>query len=64
VELILCKEKNHVVAEYALRDAGKPIGISQYQLTEMLPEKLKGSLPTIEELEAELSGKLESTGEE
>lgn len=56
VGLILCKEKNRVVAEYALRDTGKPVGISEYQLTEMLPEELKGSLPTIEELEAGLSG--------
>ncbi|MCP9496854.1 MAG: PDDEXK nuclease domain-containing protein [Pyrinomonadaceae bacterium MAG19_C2-C3] len=64
IGLILCKEKNRVVAEYALRDTGKPVGISEYQLTEMLPEELKGSLPTIEELEAELSGKPMETAEE
>jgi hypothetical protein len=42
------------VAEYALRDINKPIGISEYRLAESLPEKLQGSLPTIEELENEL----------
>ena len=55
IGLILCKTKNKIVAEYALRDTNKPIGISEFRLTEMLPEELKGSLPTIEELEAELS---------
>jgi len=55
IGLILCKTKNKVVAEYALRDTQKPIGVSSFQLTESLPEKLQGSLPTIEELEAELS---------
>ena len=54
IGIILCKSKNAVVAEYALRDTAKPIGISQYRLTEALPEDLKSSLPTIEELEAEL----------
>jgi hypothetical protein len=54
IAIILCKTKNKVVAEYALRDTQKPIGVSSFQLTESLPEKLQGSLPTIEELEAEL----------
>lgn len=43
------------MAEYALRDMAKPMGIAEHQLTEALPERLKGQLPTIEELEAELS---------
>jgi len=54
IGLILCKSKNKVVAEYALRDMTKPIGVSAYHLTEALPEQLQGSLPTIEELEATL----------
>lgn len=54
IGIIICKSKNAVVAEYALRDTAKPIGVSQYQLMEALPESLKGNLPTIEELEAEL----------
>jgi hypothetical protein len=43
-----------VIAEYALRDLGKPIGVAAYELAKALPEELKGSLPTIEALEAEL----------
>jgi predicted nuclease of restriction endonuclease-like (RecB) superfamily len=54
VGLILCKERNVIVAEYALRDTAKPIGISGYRVAEILPADLKGSLPTIEDLEAEL----------
>jgi predicted nuclease of restriction endonuclease-like (RecB) superfamily len=54
IGLILCKDRNNMVAEYALRDVGKPIGISRYELAAKLPEELKGSLPTIEEMEAEL----------
>ena len=51
---ILCKTKNKVIVEYTLRDTNKPVGVSTYQLTESLPKGLKGSLPTVEELEAEL----------
>ncbi len=54
IGLILCKTKNKIVVEYALRDTAKPIGISEFQLTESLPENLRGKLPTIEEIEAEL----------
>ncbi len=55
IGLILCRSKDRVIAEYALRDLNKPIGISAYQLTQALPEQYHGSLPTIEQLEAELS---------
>jgi len=54
IGIILCKKQNRVVAEYALRDMNKPIGISAYKLTKSLPKKLKGTLPTIKELEEEL----------
>jgi predicted nuclease of restriction endonuclease-like (RecB) superfamily len=54
IGVILCKSRNVVVAEYALRDTAKPIGISEYVATVSLPADLKGSLPTVEELEAEL----------
>jgi len=40
--------------EYALRDVHKPMGVAEYQLAKALPEHLKGSLPTVEQLEAEL----------
>ena len=51
IGLILCKDRNNVIAEYSLRDIGKPIGISRYQLSEKLPEDLKANLPSAEEVE-------------
>ncbi len=51
IGLILCQGKDKLFAEYALRDINKPIGISQYELSRILPENLKGSLPSIEEIE-------------
>jgi hypothetical protein len=54
IGLVLCKQKKRVVVEYALRDMKKPIGVSAYRLLEKLQAKLRGSLPTVEELEAEL----------
>ena len=54
IGLILCKGKNGLVAEYSLRDIGKPLGVSEFRHLEKLPETLKGSLPTIEEIESEL----------
>ncbi len=59
IGLILCKSKNKIVAEYSLRDTNKPIGVSSYQITEALPESLKGSLPSIEDLELELEAILD-----
>lgn len=58
IGLILCRSKVGVVAEYALRDMTKPIGLAEYRLTENLPENIKTALPTIEELEAELAKNL------
>ncbi|NGX53476.1 MAG: hypothetical protein K1000chlam4_00188 [Chlamydiae bacterium] len=59
IGLLLCKGKNKVVAEYALRDINKPIGISEYEteMLESLPDNLKSSLPSIEEIEHELQEK-------
>jgi hypothetical protein len=51
IGLLVCQEKDKVVAEYALKDVNKPIGVTQDQLTEAIPANLKGSLPTIEQLE-------------
>ena len=56
IGIILCKSKNKVIVEYALRDTTKPIGVSSYRLTRALPEELKSSLPSVEELERELEG--------
>lgn len=56
IGLILCKQPNRVLAEYALRGMDKPIGVSSYELTRALPDNLQSSLPRIEEIEAELTG--------
>lgn len=59
IGLLLCRTKDKVIAEYALRDINKPIGISQYEtaILESLPDELKGSLPSIEQIEQELEEK-------
>jgi predicted nuclease of restriction endonuclease-like (RecB) superfamily len=55
IGLILCQDRNQIIAEYALRGMDKPIGISEYELTRALPASLKSALPTVEEIEAELA---------
>ncbi len=55
IGILLCKSKDKIVVEYALSDIHKPMGVSEYQLTQSLPDNLKSSLPTIEEIEAEFS---------
>ena len=57
IGILLCKSKDKVVVEYSLSDIHKPMGISEYQLTHIVPEELKGSLPAIEDIEAELNRK-------
>ena len=54
IGLLLCKSKDRIKAEYALRDIQKPIGISDYELGQALPKDFRGSLPTVEEIEKEL----------
>jgi len=56
IGILICKKKDKIVAEYALSDINKPIGVSEYRLTESIPDTFKGSLPTIEQIEAELGG--------
>ena len=57
IGLIVCKGMDKVEAQYAVEASSQPLGISSYELSRLLPEKFKGSLPTIEEIEEELSGK-------
>ncbi len=54
IGLLLCRDKSNVEVEFALRDMNKPMGVSEYNFTEVLPDELKGSLPTVEEIEADL----------
>ncbi|HOY64392.1 MAG TPA: PDDEXK nuclease domain-containing protein [bacterium] len=57
IGIIICKKRDRITAEYALRNVRTPIGVSRYQITRALPKRLKSTLPSIEELEAELRGK-------
>lgn len=56
IGLLLCQSRNKIVVEYALRNLKRPIGVSEWEtkLVERLPDDLKGSLPSIEEIETEL----------
>lgn len=54
IGILLCRDKDNIEAEFALRDLNKPMGVSEFAFTEILPEELKSSLPTIEEIENEL----------
>lgn len=58
IGLILCKRRDRIIAEYALRDMSKPIGVSEWQtkLVQSLPKNLRNALPTVEQIEAELAG--------
>jgi predicted nuclease of restriction endonuclease-like (RecB) superfamily len=58
IGILLCKNKDRLVAEYALSDIQKPIGVSEYQLTQSLPKNLQSKLPSIEDIENELGGEL------
>jgi len=55
IGILLCKSKESVEVEYALRGINKPIGVSEFNFAEILPEELKSSIPTVEEFEQEMS---------
>ncbi len=55
IGILICKSKNRTIVEYALKDINKPIGVSEYKLSNVLPEDFKSTLPSIEEIEAELN---------
>jgi len=55
IGLLLCKSRNKIIAEYALRNVNSPIGVAEYQLVASLPKDLKTELPSIEEIEARLA---------
>ncbi len=54
IGILLCRDKKKIETEFALRGMTKPMGVSEFNLTEILPENLKGSMPTVEEIEREL----------
>lgn len=55
IGLLLCRTKDKIKAEYALRDINKPIGVSDYELGNLLPKDIRSSLPSIEDIERDLS---------
>ena len=59
IGVLICKEKDRIQAQYALESSSQPIAISEYDLEKFYPEKLEGTMPTIEEWEAKLSGCIE-----
>jgi predicted nuclease of restriction endonuclease-like (RecB) superfamily len=63
IGIILCKNKNKLEVEYALQGMSKPIGVSEFTVTQALPAELKSTLPTIEEFEIELNKISETTND-
>jgi len=61
IGIILCQDKNQIIAEYSLRNTTTPIGISAYELTRELSEELQKSLPSVEQIELELTNELDNT---
>lgn len=53
IGILLCREKNNIEAEFSLRNINKPMGVSEFQIIESLPDELKDSLPSIEDIETE-----------
>lgn len=59
IGILICKEKDRIQAQYALESSSQPMAISEYDLEKFYPEKLEGTMPTIEEWEAKLGGNIE-----
>ena len=55
IGLLLCKTRNDLVAEYSLKDVSKPIGVSEYRVTGVLPEELRDQLPSVEDIQNRIS---------
>lgn len=53
--LLVCKSKDNIQAKYAIESSSQPLGISEYELSNLVPDDFKGTLPTIKEIEAELN---------
>ena len=56
IGLLICKQKNNTLAQYALESSSQPLGISEYELEKLYPEKVEGTMPSIKEIEAKLDG--------
>lgn len=56
IGLLICKQKNNTLAQYALESSSQPLGISEYELEKLYPEKVEGTMPSIKEIEDKLDG--------
>ncbi len=59
IGILLCKERDRLTAEYALRDINKPIGVSEYRLSDFVPQELADTLPSAEDIEKRIKDKYE-----
>lgn len=59
IGLLICKQKNNTLAQYALEASSQPLGISEYELEKLYPEKVEGTIPSIKEIEAKLDGEID-----
>jgi predicted nuclease of restriction endonuclease-like (RecB) superfamily len=59
IGLLICRQKDSLLAQYALEGSNLPLGISEYDLSQLYPEKIEGTMPTIEEIEAKLSNEID-----
>lgn len=59
IGLLICRQKDSMLAQYALEGSNLPLGISEYELSKLYPEKVEGTMPTIEEIEARLGENLD-----
>ena len=64
IGLLICKEKDRIQAQYALESSSQPLGISEYDLEKFYPEKVEGTIPTIEEIERQLERRMEDEKED
>ena len=60
IGILICKEKDSLVAQYALEASNQPLGISEYELAKLYPEKVEGTIPTIEEIEQNLGDRIKN----
>ncbi len=63
IGILLCKERNKIEAEYALRGMSQPIGIAEFKLSKAIPEEIKSELPTIEEIELATTMAISNAGD-
>ena len=64
IGILLCKERNKLTAEYSLKDINKPIGVSEYKLSDFVPAEMADTLPSAEDIEKRIKAKYDVDGDE